>query len=94
MIQGEKQITQSELEVIRFIEGEFKINEIIEKNIEVMSISELNLITEPIFVDMVKTIGQTLNISMEEAVLLYNKYTDVMSMVAQLIMLTEGTTNG
>lgn len=94
MIQGEKQITQSELEVIRFIEGEFKINEIIEKNIDVMSISELNLITEPIFVDMVKTIGQTLNISMEEAVLLYNKYTDVMSMVAQLIMLTEGTTNG
>lgn len=82
-------INQNQLEVIRFIEAEFEINEIIEDMIDTHSIEEINEITEPIFKEIAHEISATLNIPLTDGAKLYARYMNMMAMVAQVSMLTE-----
>lgn len=80
-------LTQNQLEVVRFIEEEHRINEIVEELIDIKTMEEIQQITEPMFKEIACDIAETLRITKEEGVIIYSNYISMMEKVAQLLMM-------
>lgn len=82
-------LNQNQLEVVRFIEDEHRINEIVEELIDIKTMEEIQQITEPMFREIAYDIAETLQVSKEEGVIIYNNYISMMEKVAQLLLMRE-----
>jgi len=84
-------INDAQVTVIRFIEEEYNIDNIIAAKIDVLTADELNSIIEPLIAEMMVEIASTLGISKNEAILIYDEYTGLMVKVSTMLLISEGT---
>ena len=77
------------INIIRFIEEEYAIDVYIASKVDIVSNTELLKLIEPKIVAMNNEIAKTLNIDINEAILLYNEYTDIMVKVSTMLVIKD-----
>ena len=82
-------MTDDQLTIIRFIESEYDIDNIINQNIGVLSESELLEETQVLIDKMIEEIGLTLKMTKSEAAALYNEYTEIMMNVTTMLLMRD-----
>ena len=82
-------MTDNALNTIKFIEEEYDINSIIANKVRILSPQQTQDEVSELIEEMSQEIANTLDVSMNEAILLYDEYTNMVLQVSTMLMLSE-----
>lgn len=82
-------MTELELQTIKFIEQEYDIDKLICNKIDALSNEELEFFIRPKISNLIQEISKMLSISNNEALLLYNEYTEMMVKVSTMFLMKD-----